>query len=118
MAYALAWIVYLLMAALIMLAFERYVAAFVPRQPRLFIRALLAVGLFTSGWVSAETVYMVPACIAVLFNLLAKSADGLLKASLPLLAMSTIVFAILLVREYRRAPGADAEASPPVTPKE
>lgn len=110
MAYALAWIVYLLMAALIMLAFERYVAAFVPRQPRLFIRALLAVGLFTPGWVSAETVYMVPACIAVLFNLLAKSADGLLKASLPLLAVATVVFGILFFLENRRPPEAEVAA--------
>jgi hypothetical protein len=44
MAYALAWGVYLLMAAVIVLAFERYVAAMVPRQPRIFIRALLVVG--------------------------------------------------------------------------
>lgn len=106
MAYALAWIVYLLMAALIVLAFERYVAAFVPAQPRVFIRALLAVGLFTPGWVSAETVYMVPASIAVLFNILAKSPDGLLKASLPLLLAYVLVFAILLLREWRRPGGA------------
>lgn len=118
MAYALAWIVYLLMAALILLAFERYLAAYVPRQPRLFIRALLAVGLFTPGWVSAESVYMVPACIAVLFNVLAKSADGLLKASLPLLGMSTIVFAVLLVREHRRRPEVDAVASQSADPAE
>lgn len=102
MAYALAWIVYLLMAALIVFAFERYVAAFLPRQPRQFIRVLLVVGLFTPGWVSAEAVYMVPACIAVLFNLLAKSADGLLKASLPLLLAYVLVFAFLLLREWRR----------------
>lgn len=108
MAYALAWGVYLLMAALIVLAFERYVAAMVPRQPRIFIRALLMVGLFTPGWVSAETVYMVPACIAVLFNLLAKSGIGLLKASLPLLVVWTTVFGVLLFRELRRAPEASS----------
>jgi hypothetical protein len=104
MAYALAWIVYLLMAALMVLAFERYVAGHVPRQPRLFIRALLAVVLFTPGWVSVETVYMVPACIAVLFNLLAKSGSGLLKAALPLLTMSSVVFGVLLFLEVRRSP--------------
>ena len=68
MAYAMAWIVYLLMAALIMVAFERYLSEYLSHQPRLFIRALLAVGLFTPGVVSAETVYMVPACIAILWG--------------------------------------------------
>lgn len=117
MAYALAWIVYLLMAALILLAFERYVAEFVPRQPKLFIRALLAVGLLTPGWVSAETVYMVPACVAILFNLLAKSGVGLLKASLPMLVVSTVVFGVLLFLESRR-PAAASIASGAEEPHE
>lgn len=116
MAYALAWIVYLLMAALIMLAFERYVAGFLPRQPRLFLRALLAVGLFTPGWVSAGTVYMVPACVAVLFNILAKSADGLLKASLPMLASATLVFGVLFVVESRRQTGSEQVADDAADP--
>lgn len=102
MAYALAWIVYLLMAALIVAGFERYLAAYFSRQPRLFLRALLAVGLFTPGFVSAGTVYMVPACVAILFNILSRSGLGLLKASLPMLLVSTVVFGVLLVLEKRR----------------
>ncbi|HQV41562.1 MAG: hypothetical protein KBD35_05035 [Moraxellaceae bacterium] len=107
MAYAMAWIVYLLMAALIMVAFERYLSEYLSHQPRLFIRALLAVGLFTPGVVSAETVYMVPACIAILFNVLIKSGLGVVKASLPILVVASVVFGVLLFRESRRQAAAN-----------
>ena len=114
MAYALAWVVYLLMAALIMAGFERYLGAYCSRQWRLFIRALLALifftpgvdlpGVVTPGVVTAGGGHMVPACIGVLLNLLAKSGDGLVKASLPVLAMAVVVFGALFVREILRKP--------------
>lgn len=112
MAYALAWIVYLLMAALIMAGFERYLSAYFPRQPRIFLRALLAIVLFTPGVVVAEAMYIVPACVAMLFNVLARSGEGLLKASLPMLAVSTLVFGVLFFLEYRRQTEPPADAAP------
>lgn len=102
MAYALSWVVYVLMAVLIMFAFERYVSTWFSRQPRIFIRVLLAIVLFTPGFVSAGTVYLVPACVGILFNILAKSGDGLLKASLPMLLVSSVVFGVLFFLESRR----------------
>lgn len=113
MAYVIAWSVYLLMAALIMVGFERYLSEYFSRQPRLFMRALLAIVFFTPGVVSADQMYMVPACIGMLFNLLAKSGDGFLKASLPILAVAVVVFGVLFVRESRREPVDETVADTP-----
>lgn len=104
MAYMIAWSIYLLMAALLVFGYERYVAGYVgPRQLRIFLRALLAIMLFTPGFISAGAVYVVPACVGVMFNLLAHSGVGMLKASLPLLFVSSVVFAVLFCREARRS---------------
>lgn len=114
MAYVLAWILYLLMAALLLAAYERYVALHLAnRRLRVSLRALMAIGLFTPGFVSsAEGLSVVPACIAVLFNVLAHSGPGLMKAVLPLLLSTSLVFAVLWLLERRgrkpAAPVADA----------
>lgn len=118
MAYVIAWSVYLLMAALIMVGFERYLSEYCSRQLRVFIRALLAIVLFTPGVVTSDVAtagqaYMVPACIGMLFNLLAKSVDGFLKASLPMLAVAVAVFGVLFFLENRRQPGDEAVVDTP-----
>ena len=115
MAYALAWLVYVVMAVLIMAGFERYLSGHCSRQWRIFVRALLAIVFFTPGVVTpvvatAGGTYIVPACIGMLFNLLAKSGDGFIKAGLPILTVAVLVFGGLFFRESRRAPDAgDAE---------
>jgi len=113
MAYVIAWSVYLLMAALIMVGFERYLSEYCSRQLRMFIRALLAIILFTPGFVTAGETYMVPACIGLLFNLLAKSGDGFLKACLPMLAVAVLVFGVLFFLESRREPVDETVADTP-----
>lgn len=112
MAYAIAWGIYVLMAVLLMAGFERYLAGLITvRRLRIALRALLAILLFTPGVVSADHLYVVPASIAVLFNLLAHSRLGLLQALLPLLLAQTLVFGLLFLREAlparRRAQTAD-----------
>lgn len=104
MAFLIAWAIYLSMAALLMVGFERYLAGHIPAgQGRLIVRCLLAVILFTPGVVSsAEGLHVVPACIGVLFNILARSGTGLMKAMLPLLISSTVVFALVFLREILR----------------
>jgi hypothetical protein len=103
MVYLIAWLVYLVMAALLVFGFERYVAGYLHhRQLRIFIRSMLAIGLFTPGVAGAEAgYYLVPAWIEVLFNLLAHSREGMMKAALPLLLVMAVVFAVLFVREAR-----------------
>ncbi|HEX4869439.1 MAG TPA: hypothetical protein VFV15_01770 [Moraxellaceae bacterium] len=110
MAYAIAWGVYLLTAALLQFGYERYVAEFITRRRlRIGLRALLAIVLFTPGVVaSTEGVFVVPACIGVLFNVLAHSGPGLVKALLPLLFATAAVFGLLFLLEHRRAPAAPA----------
>jgi hypothetical protein len=107
MAYLVAWLVYLVMAALLMFGFERYVAPLLRhRQLRVFCRSLLAIVLFTPGLAFGDDhYYLVPACIEVLFNLLAHSGEGIMKATLPLLLVAGIVFAVLFVREARGSDG-------------
>lgn len=103
MAYALAWLLYLLMAALLQFGYERYVAPHVGnRRLRVSLRALMAIGLFTPGLVSsAQGLSVVPACVAVLFNVLAHSGTGLMKAALPLLLATVLVFGLLWLLEQR-----------------
>lgn len=104
MPYVIAWILYVSMAALLVLGHERYVAGHVAsRQRRIFLRAFLLIILFTPGFVAAgDNVYIVPACVGVMFNILAKSGIGLLKAALPLLLVSSVVFGVLFFRESGR----------------
>jgi hypothetical protein len=103
MPYVIAWGIYLSMAALLMFGFERYLAWRIPsHQWRLFIRALMAIVLFTPGFVSAGDIYVVPACVGVMFNILAHSGEGLLKAALPLLLAGVLVFGVLFLRELLR----------------
>lgn len=104
MPYVIAWTLYLLMAVLLVLGYERYVADRIDdRQLRIFLRALLAIVLFTPGFVSAgDHVFIVPACVGVMFNILAKSGTGFFKAALPLLLVSAGVFGVLHFRENRR----------------
>lgn len=100
MPYVIGWIIYLSMAALLMFGFERYLARFLTqRQWRIFIRALLAILLFTPGFVSADGIYVVPACVGVMFNILAHSGEGLFKASLPLLLAGALVYGVLFLVE-------------------
>lgn len=100
-----AWGLYLGMAVLLVLGFERYLAGYLThRRLRIMVRTLLCVGLFTPGIVvSDEGVYVVPACIGVLFNLLARSGPGMMKAALPLLLSSALVFGALYLVEVMRA---------------
>lgn len=109
MPYVIAWTLYLLMAALLVFGFERYVAERITgRQLRIFLRASLLMVLFTPGFVSAgENVFVVPACVGVMFNILAKSGVGLLKAALPLLLAFSVVFGVLFFRESRRDDAGD-----------
>ncbi len=105
MAYVLAWVIYLAMAALLLLFYERYVAPLLASaQWRLMLRALVAVLLFTPGLVAGhgDAVHVVPACIAVLFGLLAKSPETMAKAALPLLVVATLVYAALFALAGRR----------------
>ncbi|MDI1301197.1 MAG: hypothetical protein PSX71_04780 [bacterium] len=104
MSYVIAWSLYVLMAALLVFGFERYVAGRIgSRQWRIFLRATLVIVLFTPGFVATDDmVYVVPACVGVMFNILAKSGTGLLKAALPLLLVFTLVFGVLFFRESRR----------------
>lgn len=101
MSYVIAWSVYVLMAVLLAFGFERYVAGHIAsEQVRIFLRAFMLIVLFTPGFVSAgDIVYVVPACVGVMFNILAKSGIGFLKAALPLLLVSTVVFTVLFFRE-------------------
>lgn len=103
MAYAIAWGVYLLLAGLLQFGFERYLASFFTSDRlRIGLRALLAIVLFTPGILpSAAGLYVVPACIGVLFNLLSHSGIGLMKALLPLLLSTTVVFGVLFLRDSR-----------------
>ncbi|MFZ5562375.1 MAG: hypothetical protein ACOY41_12800 [Pseudomonadota bacterium] len=103
MAYLIGWLIYLAMAVLLLAGFERYLAGYIRlRQRRIFCRSVLALGLLTPGLAQADgRYYLVPACIEVLFNLLAHSYGAALKAALPLLLASTLVFAGLFVYETR-----------------
>lgn len=114
MGYLIAWGLYLAMAALLMAGFERYLAGYVThRQWRVLLRCLLAIVLFTPGLVAAgEQVYVVPACVAVLFNLLAHSPMGVVKSALPLLLAGLIVFgAFFLIEALHREKPAAADDS-------
>jgi hypothetical protein len=114
MAYLIAWGIYLLMAALLMAGFERWLAGLIAeRRLRIIVRSLVAIGLFTPGVVSAEQVHVVPACIAVLFNLLIHSGAGMFKAALPLFAMAALVFGVLALLEGRRQPEPEADPAEP-----
>lgn len=104
MAYALAWVIYLGMAVLLQVGFERYLTPYLQaqRQLRIFLRSLLAILLFTPGVVlNADSTFIVPACVGVMFNILAKSPYGLLQAALPLLLVATVVYGILFAVETR-----------------
>lgn len=106
MAYSIAWVIYGGMALLFMLAYERYVAPYLveKRQLRLFLRAVLGVLLFTPGIVLHEDfVYIVPACVGVMFNILAHKPLGVVQAALPLLLVATLVFGGLYIWDSRRA---------------
>jgi len=100
MSYVIAWSLYALMAALLVFGYERYVAGrMASRQWRIFLRACLVIVLFTPGFVVAgDNIYIVPACVGVMFNILAKSGTGFLKAALPLLLVSAVVFGVLFFR--------------------
>jgi hypothetical protein len=113
MAYLVAWGVYLAMAALLVVGFERYLAGYIShRRSLVFARSVLGIGLFTPGVVDSEAgVYVVPACIGVLFNVLARSGPGVMKAALPLLLAGVLVFGVLYLLEALRAgkPAATAD---------
>lgn len=109
----IAWGIYLGMAALLMLGFERYLAGYIGnRQGLVVVRSLLGIGLFTPGVVNAEEgMYVVPACIGVLFNLLARSGVGMMKAALPMLLAGALVFGVLFLLESLRDRRKQAEVS-------
>jgi glucan phosphoethanolaminetransferase (alkaline phosphatase superfamily) len=99
----IAWGIYLGMAVLLVFGYERYIACrILNRHWRIFLRALLVIGLFTPGVVTGGEVYIVPACVGVMFNLLAHSNEGMLQAVLPLLVVGTVVFAMIFVAEVVR----------------
>lgn len=103
MAYFTAWVVYLAMAILMMLIYERYAAPLIAARPlRVSLRAVMAIGLFTPGAVTTGGGYMVPASIGVVYQLLARSGTGMLKAALPLLLATAVVFAALFLYELLR----------------
>src|SRR6218665_3071426 len=104
MGYVIGWVIYLVIALLLQLGFERYLTPYLQgqRQLRIFLRTLLAILLFTPGVVlSADGAFIVPACVGVMFNILAKSPYGLLQAALPLLLLMTVVYGILFFVEIR-----------------
>lgn len=103
----MAWALYIAMAVLLMAMFERYLAPYLRPygQSVLMLRTLLAILLFTPGWVlDAEQFYLVPATTAVLFNVLAQKPMAVLQACLPLLLTSTLVFAGLFWWQRRQMP--------------
>ncbi|MGH8491492.1 MAG: hypothetical protein ACRERR_00060 [Moraxellaceae bacterium] len=104
MGYVIAWLLYIGMAALLQLGFERYLTPYLQaqRQLRIFLRSLLAILLFTPGVVvNGDGLFVVPACVGVMFNILAKSPYGLLQAALPLLLVAAVVYGILFFVESR-----------------
>jgi hypothetical protein len=105
MAYMVAWGIYAVMAVLLMLAYERYIVPLLMdwRQFRLFLRALMAILLFTPGVVlHEEGIYIVPACVGVMFNILAHKPLAILQAALPLLLVATLVFGVLFFWDIKR----------------
>lgn len=104
MAYLIAWALYLTMAVLLVASFERYLAGYISNGRTLvFARCVIGIGLFTPGVATSdEGVYLVPACIGVLFNLLARSPLGMMKAALPLLLAGVLVFGLLFLLEALR----------------
>lgn len=105
MDYTAAWVVYVLMAILFMLGYERYVASLLAgqREKRIFFRALLAILLFAPGVVVHDDImYMVPASVGIVFNVLVKNILGVLQAFLPLLAAGFVIFGVLALWEIRR----------------
>lgn len=103
MSYLIAWGIYLLMGAALMLLFNRYFADFLGQGLwRLCARVLLAIVLFTPGFVEEDVVYVVPAWIGVFFNLLSHDKAGLIKSLLPLLLACAVVFGLLGLRELLR----------------
>ena len=103
MSYLIAWGIYLLMAAALMWLFNRYFADLLGQGLwRLLARVLLAIVLFTPGFVDEDVVYVVPAWIGVFFNLLSHDKAGLIKSLLPLLLACAVVFGLLGLRELLR----------------
>lgn len=106
MAIAIAWGLYVSMAALLMFGYERYLTPYLAeqRQLRIFLRALMAILLFTPGFVlDSGSFYLVPACVGVMFNILAHKPVAVMQAALPLLLAATVVYGILLFRERSQA---------------
>lgn len=105
MDYTAAWVIYLIMAVLFMLGYERYIASLLAgqREKRIFFRAFLAILLFTPGVViHGDMLYIAPACVGIVFNILVHNTLGVLQATLPLLAAGFIVFGVLALWEIRR----------------
>lgn len=105
MDYTAAWVIYLTMALLFMLGYERYIASLLAgqREKRIFLRAFLAIMLFTPGVViHGDMLYMTPACVGIVFNILVHNSLGVLQSILPLLAAGFVVFGLLALWEIRR----------------
>lgn len=105
MAIAIAWALYIGMAALLMFGYERYLTPYLDGHDelRLFLRVLLAILLFTPGFVlDSGSIYLVPACVGVMFNILAHKPVGVMQAALPLLLAATVVYGILFFRAHGR----------------
>lgn len=97
MGYILAWLVYFGVAISLVVIFHRYFEGLLPRAWGLALRVLLCVILFTPWFVEGDARYVpVPACIAVLFNVMAHSSIEALKALLSLLFTGVVASGILL----------------------
>jgi hypothetical protein len=106
MAYYIAWGLYITAAVLLQFGCERYLTPYLTVSSwRIFMRALLAIALFTPGvGVDDGQYYLVPALVGVVFHLLSHQFYGVLQALLPLLLVSGIVFTVLFM--WYREPAA------------
>ncbi len=89
-----AWLIYLLSATLIILLSYHLMLHFFGRMPRAVLAALLVL-LLTPAPTDATMQHVGPATIALLFDLLAHSRIGVLRALLPLAVSATLAASVL-----------------------
>ncbi len=100
-----AWLVYLLSATLLILLSCHLMLRFLGRIPRALLAALLVL-LLTPCPTDATLQHVGPATVTLLFEVLAHSRIGMLRALLPLAVMATLAAVILAWVLPRRQPDA------------
>ena len=108
MTYALAWLLYVVAAVALVSIYWRYLEGFLPQVWGLILRVFLITVLFTP-WVvqGANGNLPAPACIAVLFSLLAHAREDALRALAAIVGASLLVITVLLIRVRPDASPAD-----------